>query len=98
MVGIHSNLCGQIERDGQSLLTSRKKVSIAVVGFESTSKAGILPRGPQPPAVHGGINAAREWKFAWVAEIAFGIPILQAVLRDYGFHGKAGRRGELSLR
>ena len=41
----------------------------SVVGFRGGAEAGVLPHGPQPAAIHGGINSARVRKFAGIAEL-----------------------------
>src|SRR5581483_8189483 len=43
---------------------------ISFIRFGRVSEAGILPHGPQPPAVHGRLHAARERELARLAEVA----------------------------
>jgi len=64
VIGVHADLRWKIEGDGETLLSFAEQVAIALIGFSCTAKASVLAHGPQAPAVHGGIDTARERKFA----------------------------------
>ncbi len=42
---------------------------ITPVGFLGSGKARVLPHGPIPSPVHGGLNASGEWVFSWKAQV-----------------------------
>ena len=58
-------------------LAASEQIAIALVRFGGGAEAGVLPHGPEPAAIHRGIDAARERKFAGEAEIALVIPIAE---------------------
>ena len=97
MIGIHADLRGQIECHGEAFAALREQIAVALVGFDGAAEAGVLPHGPQPAAIHGGINAASEGEFAGIAEIALGVPFVEAGGGDDGINGQAGGRGGLQL-
>src|ERR1700746_2399795 len=73
MVGVHSDLCRQIERHGQSFLSLAQQIAITLVGFRGRAKSRVLAHRPQPAAVHRRIDAARKWKFARETRMLGGI-------------------------
>src|ERR1700719_3728892 len=94
MVGIHSDLRGQVESDGKPRLALIEQIAIALVGFSSTAKSCVLAHGPEAAAIHRRINAARVGKFARVAQGCIGVPVWKRFPRIEAFDGKAGKRGE----
>src|SRR5215472_3739689 len=94
MVGVEANLRGKIKRDGKSGLSLAQEIAIALVGFDGGAEAGVLAHGPEAPAVHGGVNAARVGKFAGIAESGFGIAGSEILLSIQGLKRKAGERCE----
>ena len=73
MIGVHADLCRQVERHGQAALPFAEQVAIARVRFRGAGEARILPHGPEAAAIHRGINAARIGKFAGIAKRCFRI-------------------------
>src|ERR1700727_381862 len=82
MVGVHADLSGQVERNGQAFHTLSQKIAVTFVGFRRAAEPGVLAGGPQAAAIHGGIDAASKREFAGEAEIAFGVEAWR-VLRGY---------------
>src|ERR1700722_562198 len=98
MVGVHADLSGEGERDGQAFHTLSQKIAVTFVGFRRAAEPGVLAGGPQAAAIHGGIYAAGKREFAGEAEIAFGVEAWQ-VLRGYDrVHGQTRGRRCLFLR
>ncbi len=73
IVGVETDLRGQVERDAEAFHTLRKQVAIALIRFGGAAEAGVLARGPRAAAVHRGIDAARERELARVADVALGV-------------------------
>ena len=63
MIGIISDLGGQIEGDRKPGLPLFQKEFIPPVGLFRRGKPGILAHGPDPPPVHGRLDAARKRVF-----------------------------------
>ena len=42
------------------------------------AEAGELAHGPEPAAIHGGMDAARERILAGIAEVGFGVEAVEA--------------------
>ena len=57
MVGVVATVGRQIEGDGQALLARRQVPAIEGVGFLGGGEAGVLPDGPGPGHVHGGVRS-----------------------------------------
>ena len=53
--------------------------------------------GPEPAAVHGGLDPARVGVFPWPADVALEIGGLKVLRRVEAFDGQRGHRGKLSL-
>lgn len=49
----------QIKRHGESLLTGGKVLLVESVALLSSAEAGVLPNGPRPHGVHGGVRPPR---------------------------------------
>ena len=73
VVGIEPVLGGQIEGDIDARHAALEHVAEPAVRLLGGAEAGVLPHGPEPAPVHGGIDAARERILARLAEIARGI-------------------------
>ena len=58
VVGVVAHQRGQIERDGEAGLALREQISKARVGVFGGAEAGKLAHGPEPAAIHRGVNAA----------------------------------------
>ena len=93
VVGIHADLGGEIEGDGEAVDALRQEVAVALIRFDGGAEAGVLAGGPEAAAVHRGIDAAGERELAWVGEFGFGVPAVEGILRDDGFHRQACGRG-----
>ena len=70
VVGVAAHLRGQVERDRQARLPRGQQELVAPVGLLGGAEAGVLAHRPRLPAVHGGVNAARERKRAGLAQVA----------------------------
>ena len=97
MIGIHADLRGKIESDGEAGLSLFEQIAIAAIGFDGGAEAGVLAHGPEAAAVHRGIDAARERKLARVAEVALGIESGEIFGRDDGFHRQTRGGGGFAL-
>ena len=64
VIGIVSDLGGQVEGHRKAGLALLEQVAVAVVGFFGAGITGILAHGPETPAVHGGLHAAGKGIFA----------------------------------
>src|SRR5206468_761202 len=74
MVGIQADLRGEIEGDRKASLALAQEVAVTLVGFDGGAESGVLARGPEAAAVHGGVDTAGVGKFAGIAEGIFGVP------------------------
>ena len=72
MVGIHAHLRREVEGDGEPGHALRKQIAVAAVALLGGAEASVLAHGPEPRAVHLGMDAAGEGKLAGEAEIAVG--------------------------
>jgi len=79
VVGVHTDLRGQVEGDGETGLALAQEVAIALVGFDGGAEAGVLAHGPQAAAVHGGIDAAGEGIFPGEADRCFRLGVNNGV-------------------
>ena len=62
----------------ESPVCPAQQVAIARIRLRRRAESGILPHGPQSPAIHRGINAARKGKFAGKAQLALEFPIARS--------------------
>ena len=72
VVRVVPHLRRQVEGDAQTADPLRQQVSIARVGFSGRAKARVLPHGPQPAAIHRGLDAACEGECARLAKGSIG--------------------------
>ena len=68
-VRVIADLRGQVEGDGERLFVQVQQVFEALVGFLRRSEPRVGPDGPGPGAVHRGVDAARERRFAGKAQV-----------------------------
>ena len=73
MIGIHPNLRGQIKRYRKPSRPLRQQIFVALVRFVGVAHARVLPHGPQTPAIHRRLHAAREGILPRVANRIFDI-------------------------
>jgi hypothetical protein len=90
VVGIQSDLRGEIEGDGEAVNALRQEIAVALIRLDGGAEARVLPRGPEAAAVHRGIDAAGKRGLARVTELGFRVPAVQGILCDDGFHRQAG--------
>ena len=69
MIGIQADLGGQIEGHRKPGGAVGQQIVVALVGLFGVAHAGVLAHGPQPSAIHGGLNAAGVGKFAGKADL-----------------------------
>ena len=69
VIGVVAHLRRQIERHAQSAHTLLQQVAIPPVRLGGRAKPGVLPHRPQPPAVHGGLDAARKGELTRIADL-----------------------------
>ena len=60
VIGVITNLRRQIKGDGKPRLPLGQQIMIALVALRARAKPGILAHGPQAPAIHVGLDAARK--------------------------------------
>ena len=70
MVGVVPGLGRQVERDRQAGLAVLEQILVAGVRLCGGAEARVLTDRPQPPPVHGRVDAAGERKHARIAEVA----------------------------
>ena len=58
MVGVAPHLRRQVKGHRQAGLPLLEQIAVALVRLLSSAKAGVLAHGPEPAAVHGGLDAA----------------------------------------
>jgi len=69
VIAVITDLGGQVEGDREAGLALVEQEAVALVGFLGGGVAGVLAHGPEAPAVHGGLDAAREGVLAGEAEL-----------------------------
>src|SRR6202035_3978748 len=75
----------------------RQKVAKALIGIFRRAEAGELAHGPEPPAMHGGVNAARVRRLAWEAQVAVRMPTSKISVGVKAPDGISGNSGEFGL-
>ena len=60
MVGVVAAVGGQVEGDRETLLSGGEVAPVEGVGLLGGGEAGVLPHGPRPDDVHGGVRPAQE--------------------------------------
>ena len=66
MIAVVAAMCGEIESDGEALLTCRKIAAVEGIGIFGGGEAGILPDRPRLRCVHRGVGAAKIWRLAGI--------------------------------
>src|SRR6266436_887111 len=97
VVGVHADLRGQIEGDGEAGLALAQEIAIALVGFSGGAEAGVLAHSPEAAAVHRRVDAASERVFARIAEGRFRFGVSDGVGIVDAFKWNAGEGGEFRL-
>src|SRR5262249_57840099 len=69
----------QIERDGEPGLALLQEEAVALVRLGGGAEARVLAHGPEALSVHLRMDAAGEWKFSRLAQVA-GQPLGRNVL------------------
>ena len=64
MVGVVAHQGREIERDREPGLSALEQELVALVGVLGGAEAGELAHGPEPAAVHRGVDAAGERELA----------------------------------
>ena len=93
VVAVEAHERRQVEGGAEAGLALFEQEAEAFVGLPRRAEAGELPHGPEPAAVHGGVDAARERILAGVAEVGVGVEAVEAVGRVQGFDGHAADGG-----
>src|SRR5262249_3086774 len=78
MIGVVAHQCRHVEGGGEPGLALLEEILEARVGVFGPPEAGEHPHRPQPAAVHGRIDAARERILAGRAELLVGRPRSEA--------------------
>ena len=65
MIGVVAHQRGEVERHGQSGLAPLQQELVAPVGVFRGPEPGELPHRPEAPAIHVGMDTARERVFTW---------------------------------
>ena len=71
-IGVVADLRRQVEGDGKAGGSLVEEEFVTAVALFCVAHACILAHGPETAAVHGGLDAAGEGKFAGKAEVAVG--------------------------
>ena len=77
VVGVVAHLRGQVEGDAQAADALGEQIPVAAVRFGGGAEAGVLPHRPEPPAVHGRLDAAGVGELAGEAEFGGRIPTVE---------------------
>ncbi len=95
IVAVESHERRQIEGGAKAGLPLVEQELEALVGLPRRAEAGELAHGPQPTAVHAGVDAARVRILAGIAEIGIGIEAVEGfggIQRIDGYAANRGRR------
>ena len=93
IVAVQAHERRQIEGGAEAGLALVEQEPEALVGLPRRAEAGELAHGPQPAAVHGGVDAAREGILPGIAEVGFGIEVAEVFGRVQGVDGHAADGG-----
>ena len=98
VVGVVAHQRGHVERGREPGLAVLEQVAEARVGLLAGAVAGELAHRPQPPAIHGGVDAAREGIGAGHADGVIGAADAgrEVVGRVQLAHGLAGERAKVA--
>ena len=81
VIGVVAHLRRQIEGDREAGRSLVEQVAVAVVGLFGGGEAGVLAHRPEPPAIHGRLDAAGVGILAGEAELLGGIPVGEILRR-----------------
>ena len=95
MIRVVSHQRGKIESHGEAGLSLREQVTVARVAVFGGAEAGELAHGPQPAAVHGGVDSARQGRLTRERQVATLLPAGKLGGRVHATDGMSGDRGEL---
>ena len=90
VVGVVAHLRGEVEGAREPGLAGAEEELEPLVGGLGRAEAGVLPHRPQPPAVHGRVDAACVRRRARMPEPLARVPAGQVVLRVERPHLDAG--------
>ena len=93
IVAIEAHERRQIEGRAEAGLPLGEEEAKALVGLAGGAEAGELPHGPQPAAVHAGVNAARVRVLAGETEVGFRIEVAELFGSIQRLDGDAADRG-----
>ncbi len=74
IVGVITHQCGQIEGDRKAGLSLRKEKAKTLVRILGRSEPGELTHGPEPAAIHRGVDTARVGRLAGHPEVPLRVP------------------------
>ena len=93
IVAVEAHERRQIEGGAEAGLALAEEELEAFVGLAGGAEAGELPHGPEPAAIHGGVDAAGERILAGIAEVGVGIEAVESFRRVEGVDGHAADGG-----
>ncbi len=77
VVRVEAHLGGEVEGARQARLPRAQEELEPLVGVLGGPEPGVLPHGPQPAPVHGGVDATGVGRAPGLAEVPVGIPTLE---------------------
>ncbi len=84
VVGIVAAVRGQVEGYRKPLLPRRQVAPVERVRFLGRRKARVLPDGPRPQRVHGGVGAAQERRNpGGILQVLHGVEVFGGIKRLY---------------
>ena len=72
VIGVKTELGGEIEGDGEAGDALGKEESIAAIALFGCAKAGVLAHGPKTFAIHVRINPTGVWERSGLFGTVFG--------------------------
>src|SRR5262249_58972412 len=93
VVAVEAHEGGQVEGGAQTGLALFEQELETLVGLPGRAEAGELPHGPQPAAVHGGVDAAGVRVLAGEAEFRVGVKAVEAFGGVQGVDGDPANGG-----
>src|SRR5262249_16764766 len=79
-IGIHADLCWEVEGNGKAGLALAEEVAVPRIGLNGGPETGILTHGPEPAAIHRGIDAPGVGVLAWKADRTIGLRVRNRVV------------------
>src|SRR5207248_5170627 len=96
-VGVEADLCGQVERHGETGAALLEQVAVARVRLLGRAEARVLAERPEPPAVAGLEVAAREGEPPGLADPLVGRQVVRPVDRLHRDAAVGGDRGRVDF-